>query len=297
MTSIVQLLFLTLTTYLQLGIGSGQTFFKSPAFANTQTLYVIFMKQSFLIFITIFLSKSLTFCQMSAPTQHLLPNRAILETTFNIFYSSMNGTAFVVNGKKGQYLVTAKHLFGTTLIADTLVEIQIKGGKIDKKLQCKVYYHDNPYVDIAVLILDTAVIAGEILPLGKPSQYFLAQECLFLGFPLFNLGTQTEIGKVPLVKKAIISAFHEENKVEWMLLDGHNNPGFSGGPVITYSENINKQFIIAIIGGYINQQQSVNITYGTVIDKIQINENSGIIISYGSDYIQQIIDKIESNIK
>ena len=118
---------------------------------------------------------------MPTPTQHLLPNRAILEATFNIFYSSVNGTAFIVNGNKGQYLITAKHLFGNTLKSNTLVNIQIKGGKIDKKLQCKVYFHDNPHVDIAVLKLDTAIITAEILPLGKDSEYFSAQECLFLG--------------------------------------------------------------------------------------------------------------------
>ncbi len=118
-----------------------------------------------------------------------------------------------------------------------------------------------------------------------------------LRVPLFSLGTQTEIGKIPFVKKAIISAFHEENKVRIMLLDGHNNPGFSGGPVITYSEKMDKQFIVAIISGYINQPQSVNVTYGTVTNPLLINENSGIIISYTSGYIKEIINKVESSVK
>lgn len=255
------------------------------------------MKQSIIVLAIILLIQSFTYSQKPAPTQHLLPNRTILEATFNIFYGSANGTAFIVNGKKGQYLITAKHLFGNTVKPDTLVDIQIKGGKIDKKLQCKVYFHDNPHVDIAILKLDAAIITGETLPLGKGSEYFLAQECLFLGFPLFNLGTQTEIGKVPFVKRAIISAFHEENKVNLMLLDGHNNPGFSGGPVITYSENMDKQFIVAIVSGYIIQPQSVNVTYGAVTNQLLINENSGIIISYTSEYMQEIIDKLESNLK
>ena len=82
-----------------------------------------------------------------------------------------------------------------------------------------------------------------------------------------------------------------------MLLDGHNNPGFSGGPVITYSEKMDKQFIVAIISGYINQPQSVNVTYGTVTNPLLINENSGIIISYTSGYIKEIINKVESSVK
>lgn len=230
---------------------------------------------------------------MNIPTQNLLPNRTILESTFNIFYKDVNGTAFIVNGNKGQYLVTAKHLFENTIIEGTLVDIVIKGGQIDKKISCNLFYHDNPSVDIAVLKLNSNVILGKILPLKEGSSYFLAQQCLFLGFPLFNLGTHTSIGKVAFVKRAIISAFHEENNTQIMLLDGQNNPGFSGGPVITYSETMDKQFIIGIISGYIYQQNNIDINNGGVNNKIQIAENSGIIISYTSEYIIEIINKIE----
>ena len=255
------------------------------------------MKKSVIIIVILLFINPFIYSQIIIPTQSLLPNRTILESTFNIFYSSVNGTAFIINGTKGQYLVTAKHIFGNAVKPDTFVDILIKGGKIEKKLSCKVYYHDNPHVDIAVLKLDTAIILGETLLLGKRSSYYLAQECLFLGYPLLNLGTKTDIGKVPFIKRAIISAFHEENKVNLMLLDGHNNPGFSGGPVITYSESMDKQFIIGIISGYIPQPQSVNVTYGTVKNQLLINENSGIIISYPSEYIEEILNKIESSLK
>jgi hypothetical protein len=37
---------------------------------------------------------------------------------------------------------------------------------------------------------------------------------------------------VPLIKKAIISATVHEHGATVLLLDGHNNPGFSGGPIV-----------------------------------------------------------------
>lgn len=229
---------------------------------------------------------------MNVPTQTLLPNRTIMESTFNIFYSTVNGTSFVIDGSKSQYLVTAKHLFGTAVNEGDSVEVQIKGGKIDTKIRCQVFYHNDPHIDIAILKLDSPLV-GEALKLEKGNAYFLAQQCLFLGFPLFNLGTKTDIGKVPFIKRAIISAFHEENGVRLMLLDGHNNPGFSGGPVVTYSDTMDKQFIVGVISGYINQPQNVNISYGTATGQLTINENSGIIICYAGEYIQEIINKIE----
>jgi S1-C subfamily serine protease len=250
------------------------------------------MKYIFFVLITSLFFLIETNAQINASTQGLLPNRTILESTFNIFYGSVNGSAFAVNGGKSQYLITAKHLFGNAVKEDSLVEVQVKGGKFEKSLKGKIYYHSNPRVDIAVLKLDTA-IASETVDLGKGKYYYLAQECLFLGFPLFGLGTKMDIGKFPFVKRAIISAFYEENGVTLMLLDGHNNPGFSGGPVVTFNENISKLFIVGIISGYVNQSQSVNFKIGTETSQLLLNENSGIIISYECIYIQEIIDKIE----
>jgi hypothetical protein len=230
---------------------------------------------------------------MNLTTQNLLPNAAILKSTFNIFYKDKNCTAFIVNGSKGQYLITAKHLFDNTIKEGTLVDIIIKGGQIDEEINCDIFYHDNTAIDIAVLKLNSNVISGEILQLKESGSYYLAQQCLFLGFPLFNLGTVTDIGKVAFVKRAIISAFHEENNIRIMLLDGQNNLGFSGGPVITYNETMDTQFIIGVVSGYINQQNNIEIKNGEINNTIQIAENSGIIITYNSEYIIEIINKIE----
>lgn len=230
---------------------------------------------------------------MNIPTQTLLPIQTILESTFNIFYNEVNGTSFIVNGNNGQYLITAKHIFGNTIVDRSSVEVIIKGGQIDQKITCNVFFNENSQVDIAVLQLKTQVINGRLLPLKRGESYFLAQQCLFLGFPLFQLGTQTQSGKVAFVKKAIVSALYEENGTEIMLLDGHNNPGFSGGPIITYSETMEKQFIIGVISGYFYQKNNLKIDNGITKETIQINENSGIIISYASGYILDIINKIE----
>lgn len=54
----------------------------------------------------------------------------------------------------------------------------------------------------------------------------------FLGFPLGNLGTVFLGIKFPLVKKAVVSGWVKHNGIELLLLDGHNNLGFSGGPVV-----------------------------------------------------------------
>ena len=77
----------------------------------------------------------------------------------------------------------------------------------------------------------------------------LGQDVLFLGFPY---GLANELGElnnyfpVPLVKKGIVSALQfEEARV--LLLDGHNNPGFSGGPVV-YQSTTDREGSMTVVG-------------------------------------------------
>jgi hypothetical protein len=55
---------------------------------------------------------------------------------------------------------------------------------------------------------------------------------------------------MPFVKKAILSAMSTENEVEHLFLDGHNNPGFSGGPVVFKTHGSNDLKVAAVISGY-----------------------------------------------
>jgi len=119
------------------------------------------------------------------------------------------------------------------------------------------------------------------------------QDVFFLGFPY---GLSGDIGglnrnyPLPLVKKAILSAFSSINDSEVLLLDGHNNPGFSGGPVVFKKPGTKDFKVASIISSYHYQQYPIfseenktDLTY---------QYNTGIIISYS---IQRAIELIEHN--
>jgi hypothetical protein len=115
------------------------------------------------------------------------------------------------------------------------------------------------------------------------------QDVYFLGYPydmkgnlLLHYGSD-----LPFVKKATISCL-DKNII---YLDGHNNPGFSGGPVVFNPHNKpNEVKIAGVISGYrfneepiyINQEKTPHITY---------KYNTGIIIAYK---IEQIVDVIKN---
>jgi S1-C subfamily serine protease len=246
------------------------------------------MKSYFLFFVLIF-----SFIKIFAqgPTQKLLPSRNALSTTFNLFTDTLSGTCFAITDTTKEYIITAKHLFKRKTKSGDSVLVKINVNNIESLFKAIIFFHTNPLVDIAVLKLPLKVSQTDALPF-KDSGHFFGQDCFFLGYPLFNIGTITQNQKIAFIKRAIVSALYKENGINILLLDGHNNPGFSGGPIITYNNKMEDQFIIGIVSGYINQPQDAELKLSKTVSKqksIRINENSGIIIAYPSEYIKEIL--------
>ena len=75
------------------------------------------------------------------------------------------------------------------------------------------------------------------------------QDVYFLGFPYGYTGSFvfTDGGyPLPFVKKATVSLLERKT----MILDGHNNPGFSGGPVVYTEPNKNDFKVAGVITAY-----------------------------------------------
>ena len=75
-----------------------------------------------------------------------------------------------------------------------------------------------------------------------------------------------------------------------MTLDGHNNPGFSGGPVffpMSTKFNDHSVGLLGVISGYYYQTNTVQNGSGTITYK----ENSGIMIAFDSQVISRIINQ------
>jgi hypothetical protein len=150
-------------------------------------------------------------------------------------------------------------------------------------------YHLNSDIDIAVLRLNTNAWKQNNFDIGSKN-FFLTQECFFLGFP-FGLMMPDSKGDInggyplPFVKKGIVSAFSVRDPVQIIYLDGYNNPGFSGGPVIVpnLSGTEHKLSLIGVVSGYRFDEKKVG---GN-----SFKENTGIVITYGIDHVFEIIKR------
>lgn len=222
------------------------------------------------------------------------PHTGFFQTVFYIKYGQGTGTAFILDHLERSFLVSAKHNFPDKNWGDSITLEIFQHGKW-LAYHGVVYFHSIHEIDIAVILSKDQELVNSPYNL-LDSETPLGSDGYFFGFPYGNYSP--DIGKIndgfpfPLIKKAISSGvFHFENH-HVNILDGHNNPGFSGGPVIF--KNRIKEFgeiewrLDSIISAYINQPNRM----ATPMGYLEYSENSGLIISYPKIYLRQIIESI-----
>jgi hypothetical protein len=152
--------------------------------------------------------------------------------------------------------------------------------------------HASGDVDISVLALGFQLSPTRPLtPTGAGIGF--GQDVYFLGFPynLFtDIGANNRDFPVPFIKKAIVSSITKVGDAEVTFLDGHNNPGFSGGPVVFVPPGQRDFRVAAVISGYRFEREPVFV--GDQPTNLAYRYNTGIIIAYG---IRHAVDLAQSN--
>lgn len=215
------------------------------------------------------------------------------------------GTAFSIDVKNKQYLITASHVIKYVQDKDI---VGIFHDNQWKPIDITVVGRgcaDNPETDVAVLAttchLDPSCPGMYYQLKTATAGFTLGQQVYFCGFP-YNLYTEIQENNgypVPMIKGALISGkIKKINAPELFVLDGHNNPGFSGGPVAFQQGRgqVTEFQIIGIVSSYhfnnapvIYQNES---TGQQEVTKLVSKENAGIILCPS---IKQVIDMIENN--
>jgi hypothetical protein len=153
------------------------------------------------------------------------------------------GSSFTIDVDRRQYLITAKHIVAG-LKSEDIVQIRKSDGWLP--VSVKVFRCDDP-IDVAVLVPPTQLT--ENFPLEPTSVgIHFSQDMFFLGFP-YDIFTKHSLTPIPFIKKGIMSAQTNEKGVGRIFLDGHNNPGFSGGPIVF--RDLNRNNIVYKVAGVV----------------------------------------------
>ncbi len=219
----------------------------------------------------------------------------VISNVYNITYGNKSGTSFLIERDSVNYFITAKHIFHNVHYNDKISVKILQDGKW-LNLYVIAYFDTIKKTDIIVLKpLDLAFISTGITL--KEIGLFLGDEGYFLGFP-FGLSNEDNGNinngfPIPLFKKAVFSGSQLKNGIFKLYLDGHNNPGFSGGPVLFKNRldpKSSKFCLVGVISGYYPQTNELVISN----EVVRYTENSGIVIAYSSNHITEIIKKIVS---
>jgi len=223
-----------------------------------------------------------------------LPPPFMLFRTVPIRVGQEYGTAFLIDYKERQYLVTAKHLVKGLPSKDATIQLyeifQWTDLKVDI-LNCK-----SSEVDAVALRFDKPEkISIDPGVEASPITHVIGSAVFFFGFPNFGreLGLHTTLAKtgqhLPMVKKGILSASDWSDKdANLLYFDAFNNRGFSGGPIVAFDTTSKKWQIVAVVSGYLNEANQVRLQ-GHMVDSQEL-ANSGVMIGYNIRHVLEAID-------
>lgn len=209
----------------------------------------------------------------------------VIHRVFRIKHGSATATAFTLDVDGRQYLVTARHVIEDVTRVSTL---EILSNNTWTPLETKLVGHSEGEIDISV-IAATSRLTPANLPLEASSDGLAyGQDVFFLGFP-YGIQGNIIFGDdgypLPLVKKALVSALD----ANVYLLDGHNNAGFSGGPVVFVPSASRRLRVAAVISGFQYVEEPV-FESGTETPLVY-RDNTGIIVSYSVNHAIGLIQQ------
>lgn len=213
----------------------------------------------------------------------------ILQRTYFIKGATEAGTGFEIDHDGRIYLITAKHVVAGLPHTGATLQIWRDNAWADYKTS-RTLFPSSDKVDIAVFETDKHAsqpfwvsVAGQT---GGPT---FGQQLWFLGYP-WGLGTHLSNIQLPFIKRGTMSAIDASDPQAVILyVDGFNNPGFSGGPILYWDFSQHRYFILGVVQGYREDTAKVLVN-GEQLDT-RFLVNSGILIGYS---IKHAIDAIEA---
>lgn len=230
------------------------------------------------------------------------PTINMLQRVMMIEHNSERGTVFSIDVDGREYWVTARHIltgakrkpYGVFPDKTAGVKLLNPGGDGEQWSPQKfTVLQPTADVDIVVLV-PAAPILGDVHPSPPATSdgMMFGGNCEFLGFA-FGGGWRIEMGAgsfwMPYIKRCTVSGMDRNSRL-WVL-DGINNPGFSGGPVILGTGKDLK--IVAVISGF--HQEPTEVIRGDAkagdVPKDIVNLNSGFILAYDIFHAVDLIKK------
>jgi hypothetical protein len=243
------------------------------------------------------LSLLLVLCCVVTAASAQVPTSNVLYRVLRLRAGTATGSAFTIEVDAKQYLITARHVlkdFG----AEGEIELWMEGRWV--KMKARAIYPSKASVDIVALDLGKPVTIDFPLP-ASSGGLTLGQQVYFLGYP-HGLASSVSapvppgFGEIPFLKSGIVSALDDRDPdANILYLDGQNNPGFSGGPIVFWHAESGSFRVAGVVRGYRNEalpvlkKKNLENPQATAYNDLYTRANSGIVIGYDIRHIVEAI--------
>ena len=207
-------------------------------------------------------------------------------------------SAFVVGYAAQQYIITANHVV-EGLGDHGRIELLI--NSVWEAFDVRIAHGKRTCIDVAALLQTRQKITNaEALP--WIDTFFVAQEAYFLGFPYgLSMHAANMHLTIPLIKHGYISGvlpcslFYPDAAAtdETIILDGINNLGFSGGPVVIHDPNAPDKAlkVTGIVSGFKGEKQPVMV--GGRASEGSVQTNTGLIEVVPFNYAIELMKELQ----
>jgi len=231
---------------------------------------------------------------VSAARGQLVGNE-VLTQVFRIRIGQEFGTAFTIDVDSQQYLVTVDHLIPTGC-AECSLDVWLDNAWISLTGRA-IRPRSNEVAAVAIALSER--LSPESTAWSKVDELEIAQQMYFIGFPfgLRTAGTTgAQISEIPFVKTGILSAVDSRNpRAVVLYVDGHNNPGFSGGPVVFYPQGEAEPRIAGVLIGYrwdalpVVKREDLRDPNAESFKDLYTRGNSGIVVAFSIEHLIEAI--------
>lgn len=229
----------------------------------------------------------------AASAQDAVPSE-ILQRTFLVKVGNSTGTAFTIDHNGSVYLITARHVAASLPESKPIFQIWRNNEWKDVQAIRRILPVSDD-VDIAVLETGEKIAQPfEVAVSARDEGPTLGQQVWFLGYPFGDTALTSRMGNqiLPFIKRGTISAINASKPDAVVLcIDGFNNPGFSGGPIVYWQFRKRVYRILGLVQGFRNDTAKVAVN-GQQIDT-NVLVNSGILTAYSIKHAVDAIDVAE----
>jgi hypothetical protein len=232
-----------------------------------------------------------TLLPYASVAQDAVPTEMLARTLY-IKLGNESGTGFLVDYRGKLFLVTARHVVAGVPARNAVLQVMQK-GKWENYQTLKTIYPKSSEVDIAIFETSEKIVTPFVVSSESTSLSTMGQQLWFLGYP-FGLSAHFENGMItPFIKRGTMSAIDSSDKDAVVVyIDGFNNPGFSGGPIIYWGLSDHAYHILGVVEGYREDSAKVVIN-GQHVDT-QFLVNTGILVGYSIDHAMAAIRDSEA---